>query len=768
MTFSPTFQPKLTSIATQVLEKRYLIRNEDGSLAETPTDMFKRVAIAIAGAEDAAMQDYWAERFYSLMASRVFLPNTPTLVNAGRPGGTGQYSACFVIPVEDSMEGIFDAVKTMALVHKTGGGTGFAFSRLRAKASFVRRTSGQASGPISFMQVFDAATQHIKQGGVRRGANMGVLRVDHPDILDFIEMKARDESVMQNFNVSVGITNAFMEALASDDDRYWLVDHRGKQVSTLHARDVWRRIAECAHVIGDPGLVFLDRVNELDPLSHNDGMAIEATNPCGEVPLRPYDACTLGSINVAGLDLSTALASIRSEVLYPEPLCPVGPVAFTLEEVVITAVRFLDNVLTLNNYPHPEIRRVTSQTRKVGLGLMGLADCLIASGIPYASEEGRSLAAKIMEKVNISARWASQDLAVERGAYPLFPLSKDAAKRQVPLRNSTRTVIAPTGSISIIAGCSGGIEPLFALSQTRNQAGMTMHDTHPVVSGLPQHVVDAVIQHGMIPLDEPHLPDSLKSVLRVAGQIDPTDHILMQAAVQQHTDDAVSKTINMPNSATVQDVLHAYELAWSSGCKGITVYRDGCRTGQVLTLGTAPPLTTEAPPAVRDRRRVPANGVRTGSTVAVETAYGTVHVTINDHPSDGQPFETFISMGKAGSEIFAWCTALGRVISGMLSIPSAWTPRERMEFVAEQLQHIGGGETIGLGARRVRSVPDAIAQAMLTVLYPPGTDGAVADDPPVPSTAVSRGVDLCPSCNFLSLVRSSGCQTCGLCGFSKC
>lgn len=730
----------LTENSRKVLAQRYLIRNSSNEITETPGEMFQRVAKTIASVEENDFDaKLYEEAFYQTMYRLEFLPNTPCLVNAGRPGGTGQFSACFVIPVPDSMEGIFEAVKQMALVHKTGGGTGFSFSRLRPAGDMVKTTSGVASGPVSFMIPFDATTQVTKQGGVRRGANMGILRVDHPDIMQFIRLKL-DRNLLQNFNVSVAITNKFMDALAKDGDFDLIHPVTGKVHSTVKASDIWSEIVRCAHIIGDPGLFFIDRANERDPLVEALG-PIEATNPCGEVPLRAHDACTLGSINVANFYAENKPHSVDWE---------------RLGKTVTLAVRFLDNVLTCNKYPVKEIHDITSASRKIGLGVMGFAELLIMKGMPYRSDAAITFGEQLMQTISLKAIEASVKLATERGPFPLFSQSKHA--KGAPRRNSTCTVIAPTGSISIIAGCSSGIEPLFALAMKREQAGLTMHEFNPLVMHVAdkhkfntQAFIDHVKETGSAS-DAPGVSDHWQNVLQVANEIPIAGHIGMQAAFQRHTEDGVSKTINMHKQATQDDVNAAYMMAWTSGCKGITVYRDGSREGQVLTAGAAP-----KPVIVSNKRRtIPDNGWRDGRTCTKKTSSGSVHVTINDHPDDGYPFEVFVRLGKGGTEVNAWTEAQGRQISYTLSIPSTESPRKRMEAIVEQLSGIGGGDSIGIGAERISSVADAIGKVMQEYLESKDV-----------KVHIERR-DLCPQCHQPSFVIEAGCGLCKGCGFSRC
>ncbi len=745
-------EPSLTDNAKSVLAKRYLIRNEQQEPIETPAGLFKRVSDAIASVEIGPHEQMkWSRVYYQMMAMRDFEPNTPCLVNAGRPNGTGQLSACFVLPVPDSMSGIFESIKQMAMVHKTGGGTGFSFSRLRPAGDFVSATSGIASGPISFMQLHNNATEVIKQGGVRRGANMGILRVDHPDIIEFIRLKL-DPAKMQNFNVSVAITDAFMDALANGNAYDLINPATGKVTGSLEANLVWELIISCAWRIGDPGLVFIDRINDADPLAHNKQYEIEATNPCGEVPLCPFNACTLGSINLANFYDNNGIDYDR------------------LRTTVTNAVRFLDSVLSINRYPVQEIADVTAATRKIGLGVMGWADLLIKLGIPYASDEARGMGGEIMRMINTWAVDASEDLAIERGPFPAWGLSKWKDNGKQERRNATVTVIAPTGTISIIAGCSSGIEPLYALSMTRAQANMTMLEVNPLVEEVAkregfysEELAAHVRQTGSLQA-APGVPDRWRRVFMTANEIDVGAHIRMQSAFQKHTEDAVSKTINLAKTATLDDVESAYMTAWGNGCKGITVYRDGCRDGQVLTAGVVAKnveVLKAANPVPAVRRRIPENRRRKGETLSHDTSYGTLHVTVNEHPDDNEPFEVFVRIGKSGSEVMAWTEAFGRATSYLLSIPSPITPRARLDAIAQQMSSIGGAQSHGFGEDATTSAPDALAKVMFAYLFGSGPTSAPTETP-----TVRR--DICPSCGGATLTFEQRCGTCSKCGFSKC
>lgn len=564
---------KLTVNAVNVLKKRYLLKDERGRVVETPDQMFRRVARAVAAAE--ALYDpqadtaAWEEEFYRLMVSLEFLPNSPTLMNAGTE--VGQLSACFVLPVEDSIPGIFDAVKNMALVHKSGGGTGFSFSRLRPKGDVVQSTMGIASGPVSFMRIFDVTTEIIRQGGRRRGANMGILRCDHPDILDFITAKDQ-EGFLSNFNLSVGISDDFMEALEKDEVYFLRNPRSGAVTGTLHARDVFNLIVTQAWRTGDPGLIFLDTINRANPTPHLG--EIESTNPCGEQPLLPWESCNLGSINLK--------AMVRDGKLDRE----------RLRRAIHIAVRFLDDVIDVNRWPLPETERVTKGNRKIGLGVMGFADALLMMGIPYNSEEGLQAAKEIASILEEESHLASSQLASQRGNFPNYEGSV-WEKRGIPMRNATTVTIAPTGTISIIAGCSSGIEPVFAIAFVRNVIeGTQLMEINPVFESTARErgfygndLMMDIARSGTLQHLE-GVPEDVKRVFVTAFDIAPSWHVRMQAAFQEHCDNAVSKTVNFPSDASIDDIEEAYLLAYRLGCKGITVYRYGSKREQVLYLGS--------------------------------------------------------------------------------------------------------------------------------------------------------------------------------------
>ena len=560
---------KLTVNAVKVMERRYLQRNDQGRISESPEGMFRRVARAVSAPEanytSRAEARRWGEEFLGVLARLDFLPNSPTLMNAGTR--MGQLSACFVLPVEDSIHSIFKALSEMAQIHQTGGGTGFSFSRLRPRNDVVGSTHGVASGPVSFMRVFDTATEVIKQGGRRRGANMGVLRVDHPDILEFVESKVANEN-LRNFNISVAATDAFMNAVQREG-QYRLVNPRtGKPVETISARTVFDLICASAWKTGDPGMLFIDQINRRNPTPKLG--KIEATNPCGELPLLPYESCNLGSINLAHMAVGGAVDWAK------------------LKRTVEIGVRFLDNVIDANRYIIADVREITNANRKIGLGVMGFADLLVELGIPYNSPEALDLAARIMRTVSREARRTSAELAEERGAFPNWKRSR-YAKRRRKLRNATVTTVAPTGTISILAGCSSGIEPIFALSFVRNvMEGARLLEVHPTFERIARQrgfyspdLMAEIARRGSL-RGIKGVPKDVARVFVTAFDISPECHIRMQAAFQKHCDNSVSKTVNLPEDATVDDVKKIYRLAYELKCKGVTVYRYGSRPDQVL------------------------------------------------------------------------------------------------------------------------------------------------------------------------------------------
>lgn len=576
---------QLTENALKVLRARYLLRDEEGRVKETPEEMFQRVARTIASAEaiHGESPQEWEEKFYDMMSNLLFLPNSPALMNAGKD--IGQLAACFVLPVDDSMKGIFDSLKNAALILQSGGGTGFSFSRLRPKADIVKSTGGIASGPVSFMRIYNTATEVIKQGGARRGANMGILRVDHPDIINFIRIK-RDVRELTNFNISVAITDAFIEALKADTD-YEIINPRSKNVTGhLKAKDVFNEIVESAWETGDPGLVFINRINRDNP-TPNIG-DIESTNPCGEQPLLPYEACVLGSINLAKMVKTVTSdklqvtskdkdSSLRYEVDFEK-----------LGKTVQLAVRFLDNTIDVNKYPVPEIEKMHKGNRKIGLGVMGWADMLIKIGIRYNSKKAFSLARELMRFIRSKAKEASEELAQKRGVFPNFHGSIYDAPGMPKVRNATTTTIAPTGTLSIIANCSSGIEPLFAIAYRRLVLDTEIYEINQHFLNIAHErgfyspeLIEKITKKGNLKGFK-EVPVDVKKIFVTAHEIPPEDHIEVQAAFQEFTDNAVSKTINLKQRATRQDVAKAFLLAYEKGCKGITIFRYGSKFGPLV------------------------------------------------------------------------------------------------------------------------------------------------------------------------------------------
>jgi len=686
----------------KVLERRYLAKNEEGKVIETPEGLFKRVSSFIASADKIYEPDKdisgLEKKFYDIMANLDFLPNSPTLMNAGRE--LGQLSACFVLPVEDSMEGIFDAIKHAAIIHKSGGGTGFSFSRLRSKGSAVNSTGGVASGPISFMKVFNSATEAVKQGGVRRGANMGILRVDHPDILEFIQCKKNDKEIT-NFNISVGITEKFMEAVEKDEE-YQLLEPHTKQVKgTLKAREVFDLIVDMAWNNGEPGIIFLDRMNR-DNVVPELG-EIESTNPCGEQPLLPFESCNLGSINLVNCIKNKGN---KKEIDFNK-----------LGELVDTAVHFLDNVIDVNKYPLEKIDEMTKRTRKIGLGVMGFADMLIKLGIPYDSEEAIKTAESVMKFINERSKQASAKLAETRGAFPAFDKSI-YAKKGMKLRNATTTTIAPTGTISIIAGVSSGIEPLFAVSFIRN---VMDNDELPEVNPLFEQVAKErgfyslelmrkIAKMGSVRhIDE--IPEDVRRVFGTAHDIDPIWHVRMQAIFQKYTDNAVSKTVNFRKEATREDVREVYELAYKLGCKGVTIYRDGSRESQVLNIGAVNKEGAKQQEQTETEQKTLKARVRpdvtVGITEKIKIGCGNLYVTVNSD-EDGI-CEVFANLGRAGG-----CPSQSEATSRLISI--ALRAGVDVKEIIEQLRGIRCHSTLRQKGLKVLSCPDAIGRTLEKVL----------------------------------------------------
>ncbi|MGA1360077.1 MAG: vitamin B12-dependent ribonucleotide reductase, partial [Gemmatimonadaceae bacterium] len=743
----PSTPATLSQNARTVLDKRYLVKDKTGKSVETPEDMFWRVATTVAeperryGATEKQVEKV-ARQFYELMTQRRFEPNSPTLMNAGRP--LGQLSACFVLPVDDALSnghsGIYDTLRSMALIHQSGGGTGFSFSRIRAKGSMVRSTTGVASGPVSFMQLYDASTDAVKQGGTRRGANMGILRVDHPDVMEFITCK-EDLTKITNFNISVAITSKFMEALKAGSS-YDIIDPISKAVvGQLDAREVWDKMIEGAWRTGEPGVFFIDEANRYNPVPHLG--AYEATNPCGEQPLLAYDVCNLGSINVGHY-------VVDGEMDWK---------AFAKD--IHLSTRMLDNIIDANKYPLPEIDALAKRIRRIGLGVMGFADALIRLGIKYDSAEGVAFGRKVMEFVDVEGKKESARLAEERGAFPEWERSiwgpdatcaRDEAGQRIrpemKLRNCNVTTVAPTGTISIIAGCSSGLEPLFAVAFMRNQAGVMMPDVNEDFVAIAQRegwyseaLMERIAKTGSV--QQPEVPAKWQAVFATANNITPEWHIRMQAAFQQHCDSAISKTTNFAHTATREDVRAIYELAYEMKCKGVTVYRDGSRDGQVLSTGATADAAAKRDGAKEDaatkrelaelkgqlaeltsdndrlkkllfdseaenlqrRQKRSRPDILRSTAIRKETPLGImfVHITEDDK---GQPFEVFINLGKAGGSAMADAEAVGRLIS--LALRSGIS----IQQVHRQLRGISSDRAVGLGPSKVLSMPDAIGLAL--------------------------------------------------------
>ncbi len=730
----------LSDNALTVLRRRYLQKGPDGVAIETPEEMFRRVADMVASAEmvfaPGADCGRFADDFYRMMTRLEFMPNSPTLMNAGRE--LGQLSACFVLPVGDSMDEIFDAVKYTALIHKSGGGTGFSFSRLRPANDVVRSTTGTSSGPISFMRVFDAATEAIKQGGTRRGANMGILRVDHPDIMSFITCK-ENQKAFNNFNISVGLTEEFMQAVEEGGD-FRLVNPRNDEVvSTLDAREVFAAIVRQAWSNGEPGIVFLDRLDRDNPtpaLGH-----IESTNPCGEQPLLPYESCNLGSINLGLMIRNGGVDWDR------------------LREVVRLGVRFLDNVIEVNRYPLEKIAEMTRANRKIGLGVMGWADMLIALGLPYNDPRAIALGEEMMRFIRAEGHAASSDLAAARGFFPNFPGSVYDVPGGRPMRNATVTTIAPTGTISILAGASSGIEPLFAVSFVRNVLDNDLLiEVNPAFEQIArergfysEELMKRIAEHGTV-ADVEEVPEDVRRVFTTAHDITPEVHIEMQAAFQRHTDNAVSKTVNFPNEATIEDVEKVYRLAYRLGCKGVTIYRDGSREQQVLSTGRGATAAEEptAPAAVHPQKRERPAALR-GTTYQMQTGCGALYVTINEDQSG--LFELFTTMGKAGGCASSQCEAIGRMVS------LAWRSGVQGRQVIRQLLGISCHRPYGLGEHKILSCADAVASAIEEHLHQRGLE-----------ERMDRGIRFggaCPECGGTT-EHEGGCSVCRDCAFSEC
>lgn len=811
--------PTFSESSQKILKERYLLKGGNLEAIETISDRFWHMAYDIASADfdfGASKDDVYnlAKKFYGTMVRQEFLPNSPTIMNAGKQNQL-QYSACFVLPVDDDISSIFNTMKYAALIHQTGGGTGFAFSRLRPQGSRVRRSGGVASGPIPFLRAYDAATQAIKQGGTRRGANMGILRVDHPDVLDFIRCKSElddqnqpifegvapflpdDDSrkyfktllldrQISNFNISVAITDKFMDAYYKEED-FDLIDPHTKEVTgKLNAKAVFDEMCERAWATGDPGCVFIDRINASRANPVPDLEEIESTNPCGEQPLGPFDACNLGSINLGKFVLDDG-----TDVDWEG-----------LKRVTREAVHFLDNVVQTNPYTLPEIYDEVHKNRRIGLGVMGWADMLFKLQIPYDSDEAIALAEKVMSFITDEGVKKSEELAAEKGPFPNW--SKSRYKNGKPRRNGTVTTIAPTGTISIIGDCSSGIEPVFALAYIHRAKGdggdgnkmriltianKTFTEIAQREGFWSENLAQKVMDHGSVSgVDD--VPANWQRVFVTAPEISPEYHVRMQAAYQHGTENGVSKTINLPHSATVEDVKTAYLLAWETGCNGITVYRDGSKTTQVLNVSTK--LDQMKKQQAAEAEIVPASDPREsrpmilrGRTYEVMTPVGKGFVTINRDENDA-PFEVFITVGKGGMHTMADAEAIGRLASISLRVAGI-NRREVAQRIVQQLRGIGGSSHIGFGKDRVMSLADAVAKILaedmalsaseteerkpevmplqLSEEAASKRDDVVAKPLTLPLMA---GADLCPECGEATFVREDGCEKCYSCGFSKC
>ena len=768
---------ELTDNSQVVLKRRYLSKDREGNILEDPDGMFRRVAHNLSLADlnyqpvTEMERQATEEEFYDVMRSLEFMPNSPTLMNAGRE--LQQLSACFVLPVDDSLESIFTRVRQTALIHKSGGGTGFSFSRLRPEGDVVGSTGGVASGPVSFINAFDAATDVVKQGGTRRGANMGILNVNHPDVLRFIHAKEDGEHLV-NFNISVAVTEDFMRQVEQGQD-YDLINPRTNEVTgRLNAREVFNRLTAMAWQTGDPGIVFLDRINRDNP---NPQLGyIESTNPCGEQPLLPFESCNLGSLNVARMVHYTG-DDVQMDWS-------------RLARAVRTGVHLLDNVIDMNNYPIEEIEEMSKKTRRIGMGIMGFSDLLVQLGIRYDSEEALELGAEVMRRIQEETYKASMELAEKRGPFPAWEGSIYNKPGQVRrMRNSAPVTIAPTGTISIISGASSGIEPLFALSYVRNVMDNTrLVEGNPYFEAVARHegfyspeLMEQLAQTGSLSHLEGELnvPEWVKDVFRTSHDITPEWHVRMQAAFQKHTDNSVSKTINFPSEATIADVAQAYRLAYETGCKGITVYRDGSKAGQVLSTGETGSTSeaeaeagalVEPVPAHREPRERPRQ--IHGVTERVRTGHGNMYVTIN-FEEENVPFEVFSTLGKAGGCDSAQLEAISRLVS--LALRSGISAQE----VVTQLKGITCCPAWDQGTL-VRSGPDAVALALERYITG-DTESVEAAEPesvqlkfiPQPAHLEEKvnGADhvgrKCPDCNG-TLFFQEGCLICASCGFSTC
>ncbi len=762
--------PEISKNALTILEKRYLMRNEEGEVVETPKDMFVRVARVIAdveknyGATGEQVEDLFI-RFYNMMAEFRFMPNSPTLMNAGTP--LGQLSACFVIPVGDSMEEIFEAVKRTAIIHKTGGGTGFSFSRLRPRNDIVRSTGGVASGPVSFMKVFNEATEAVKQGGKRRGANMGILRVDHPDIFDFISAKEK-EGELANFNISVAITDRFMEALRKGEDFELVNPRNGKVVRKVNPHEIWDKLVYGAWRNGEPGVIFIDTINKYNP---TPGVGeIESTNPCGEQPLLPYESCNLGSINLAKFVNGDPLfLELKRVATYEEARDKIDWEG--LKNTVRDAIHFLDNVIDANSFPFKEIEEMTRGNRKIGLGIMGFADMLYQLAIPYSSEDALKLAEDVMKFIQNVAVEKSVELGEQKGSFPNI----EKSIYEPPRRNATVTTIAPTGTISMISDTSSGIEPVFTLVYVKHvldgedllYANKYFELAAKELGFYSKELMERLSSERSIK-NYKEIPEFIRQIFDTTFDVTPEQHVKIQAAFQKYVDNAVSKTINLPNSATVEDVEKVYRMAYDLGLKGLTVYRDGSRQEQVIKV--AKEEKRRAPGSLTPRPRPIAV---TGKTYKMVTDMGSLYVTVNE---DGYgPFEVFVHLGKSGSASMAFTEAIGRLIS--LCLRTGVSPKA----VIKQLKGIKSSTPVRQeNGDVVFSVPDAIAKVLEKYLAGGEQLELLSGTKPLAQMGfkLSFGkeeksedhhheAEICPECGGV-LIYQEGCYVCRDCGYSKC
>ncbi len=794
---------RLTENALAVLKRRYLRKGPDGQPVETVEQMFRRVASHVAAVDEEWGGDVAAAEaiFYDLITSLRFMPNSPTFTGADTP--LGQLAACFVLPISDDMgrqqDGIFQTLRDMALIQQTGGGTGFSFSRLRPRGAVVRSSGGQATGPVGFMRVFDIASEIVSQGGARRGANMAVLRVDHPDIHEFVHSKNSEDAVT-NFNISVGVTDEFMRAVGEHGTIDLVSPQDGKVWKTVRARELFDEIVAAAHRNGEPGMLFLDAANRENLCPHLG--EYEATNPCAEQFLLSYENCCLGSVNLA------------QHVSYGNNGHPEVDWE-KLRETVERAVRFLDDVINANAYVPavPQLEEAAHRTRRIGLGIMGLGDLLYYLRVRYSSDEAQELAAQVMEFIRYHAMRSSIKLARARGPFPAIcgsvydpenlrwtppqplvpytwlekwgrpPLDWGAIvgdMRRYGIRNAAQTTVAPTGTVATIAGCEAyGCEPVFALAYTRhmndNGKDLELRYVSPLFlqalaeAGLDDAAREFVVQQVMATgscQSVEKVPPAVRNVFVVAGDVTAEEHVRMQAALQAFVDSSISKTINFPATATPDDVARAFQLAWKLGCKGLTVYVTGSREKVVLETEATRRARQQVRGAVVSTTVRPRPHRLKGETYGLGTPLGTAYITVNAN-GDGEPFEVFLNVGKAGSDTAAVAEAIGRLISLVLRIPSPLSATRRLKQVIRQLKGIGGGRPLGFGRDRVRSLPDGVAQVLaehLGMVEPPGEAEARGAE----QLSLFPPGDLCPECGHAALVNEEGCRRCYACGHSEC